>query len=417
MTALTGARRLLPALAVLLPVTLVACGGGDDGGRGRFVPPAEVAAASPFPATPVELAITPDPDTTQAPISTEIGTTVTKGEVTTVTLVADEGAEVTGRMRADGTSWVPDRPLEPSTDYTATVTATGAGGQTTTAETSFTTMAAPSRRTGTGLYLFDSQEYGVAMPVVVEFVQPIPEEARAGVQRRMFVTTDPPQPGVWHWVGDGRQAFYRAPEHWQPDTKINVRIALDGHPTGDGWYGDADRAATATIGSGLSIEVDNATKQMTVSGDEVDTRTMPVSLGKPSTPSSYGNMVVMSKEAKTVFDTYAELGPEEGYRADIAYALRLTWGGEFIHAAPWSVADQGVRNVSHGCVNLSMENASWLFGVVKVGDPVTVTGTEVRLAPGNGWTAWDMSWKEFAAGSALPVTGDLAETASATALV
>lgn len=47
------------------------------------------------------------------------------------------------------------------------------------------------------------------MPVVVEFLQPVPEEARAEVQRRLFVTTDPPQPGVWHWP-DGRQAFYRA---------------------------------------------------------------------------------------------------------------------------------------------------------------------------------------------------------------
>ncbi|HEY8533708.1 MAG TPA: L,D-transpeptidase, partial [Micromonospora sp.] len=80
----------------------------------------------------------------------------------------------------------------------------------------------------------------------------------------------------------------------------------------------------------------------------------------------------------------------------------LTWGGEFIHSAPWSVADQGVRNVSHGCVNLSPDNARWLFNQTKIGDPVTVKGTEVKLKHGNGWTDWNLSWEEYVKGSALP---------------
>jgi lipoprotein-anchoring transpeptidase ErfK/SrfK len=407
----TGGLRLLTTLAVLVPVGLVGC---DRVPAPRSAPTPDAVAPAPA-AVPPELTVTPTDGTTGATLSTEIGTGVTGGEITRVTLTAAGGTAVAGRMRADGTSWVPDRPLAPATGYTATVTATGAAGRSTTAGTSFTTMAAPGARTGTGLYLRSGQEYGVAMPVAVEFVEPVPERYRAGVQRRMFVTTRPPQPGVWHWVADGGQAFYRGPRHWQPGTAIEVRIALDGHPTGEDRYGDTDRVATATIGSALSIEIDNASKRMTVSGDEVATRTMPVSLGKPSTPSSYGRMVVMSREARTVFDTYAELGPA-GYRVEVAYALRLTWRGEFIHAAPWSVADQGVRNVSHGCVNMSTADAAWLYEVVKVGDPVTVTGTERRLEPGNGWTAWELTWEEFAAGSALPVPDDPASAAAATAL-
>jgi lipoprotein-anchoring transpeptidase ErfK/SrfK len=202
-------------------------------------------------------------------------------------------------------------------------------------------------------------------------------------------------------------AFYRAPEYWQPGTTLDVRIALDGHPTGDGRYGDIDRSATATIGSRVEIEVDNESKSMSVYEDGELLREMPVSLGKPSTPSSSGHMVVMSKEEETVFDTFDELGPEEGYRLDITYAMRLTWGGEFVHAAPWSVGDQGERNVSHGCVNLSTDNAKWVFDLAKIGDPVIVTGTERRLEHGNGWTAWDLSWEEFIEGSALPVPDEL----------
>ena len=395
-----GLLRLLVALMLLVAAT-AGCTGGDPA---RFVPPEP----SPTPTVPPPtVALTPTDGATDALISTEIGIE-TDGEISTVALSDESGDQVDGWLREDGSSWVPDRPLDPDTEYTATVTVANDAGLTATAQTSFTTMAAPSARTGTGLYLFDGNQYGVAMPVVVEFLQPVPEEYRAEVQKRMFVNTEPAQPGVWHWVGDGRQAFYRAPEYWQPGTTIDVRIALEGHPTGDGLYGDQDRSATVTIGRKLEMKVDNASKEMEVYQDGELLRTIPVSLGKPSTPSSYGNMVVMSKERETVFDTFDELGPEEGYRVDIEYAMRLTWGGEYIHAAPWSVADQGVRNVSHGCVNMSMENAAWLFERALIGDPVQVSGTERALAHGNGWTAWNLSWEEFVQGSALPVPDELA---------
>jgi lipoprotein-anchoring transpeptidase ErfK/SrfK len=389
-----------PATAALLLVVAIgvtAC----DGGR------ASSSWAEPTSTVPPPtLLLTPEDGATGELLSTEVGTR-TDGQISSVQLVSEDGDRIEGSMREDGSSWVPERPLEPTTGYTATVTSTGGSGLTTSDRTSFTTMAAPAPRTGTGLYLFDGGEYGVAMPVVVEFVRPVPPDARAGVQKRMFVTTDPPQPGVWHWVENGSQAFYRARGYWQPGTELDVRIALEGHPTGDGRYGDTDRSATATIGSRVELEVDNDRKSMTVIEDGEVTRTMPVSLGKASTPSSSGRMVVMTRERQTVFDTFDELGPGEGYRIDIEYALRLTWGGEFIHAAPWSVADQGERNVSHGCVNLSTRNARWLFGVVKVGDPVTVRGTGQELAQGNGWTAWDLSWEDFVAGSALPVPAEL----------
>jgi lipoprotein-anchoring transpeptidase ErfK/SrfK len=393
-------RKVIAAWAGLLVLALPACTGNDD--QRRSMAPA-VASTSP-PASPFDLAIIPERGTEGVPISTEIGTQVTGGSVTEVVLSTPAGDTVPGAMRDDDTAWVPDRPLQPSTTYTATVTATGSYGQEATAETTFTTMRAPDRRTGTGMYLFDDQVYGVGMPVVVEFLQPVPAEYRAGVERRMFVTTDPPQPGVWHWVGDGAQAFYRSRDYWQPGTTISVRLALDGHPTGDGLYGDADRRATVTIGERTEIEIDNATKQLSLYADGELVRTMPVSLGKASTPSSSGQMVIMTKERETVFDTFAELGPEEGYRIDIEYAMRLTWGGEFIHAAPWSVADQGVRNVSHGCINMSTSDAAWLFERAKIGDPVTVKGSERALEHGNGWTAWELSWKDFVAGSALPAT-------------
>jgi hypothetical protein len=57
---------------------------------------------------------------------------------------------------------------------------------------------------------------------------------------------------------------------------------------------------------------------------------------------------------------------------------------------------------------MSDANSHWLFDITHVGDPVTVKGTEVKLADGNGWTAWNESWPEFVKGSALPVPAELA---------
>jgi lipoprotein-anchoring transpeptidase ErfK/SrfK len=357
-------------------------------------------------ATPPALAITPAAGEKEVPISAEIGTQVTGGQVTAVTMTDDRGGRISGEMRPDGTSWVPAGPLAYKRGYTAEVVATGDSGKTTTRSTKFTTTDRPERRITSTLYFENGQTYGVAMPVTVSFAEEIPREARADVERRLFVSTDPPQPGVWHWNAGGRQVSYRAPQFWQPGTRIAVRAALDGLPIGTVGHGDADRSATAQIGGKVTLDIDNRTKQMSVFKDDRLARRIPVSLGKPSTPTSSGKMVIMEKHESTVFDTRGE--PNGGYVVTVSDAQRLTWGGEFIHAAPWSVGDQGSTNVSHGCTNVSSENAAWLMETTRVGDLVTITGTEVRLEPGNGWTVWDLDWADYVKGSALPVPSALA---------
>lgn len=389
--------------AVLVP--LGSCDTGDPAGFKQN--------AAPQPAPPAQtLELTPAAEQKDLPVSAEIGITVANASVRSVALADAKGRLLTGRMRPDNSAWIPDKPLEYKGRYSVTVTATD-GRRAITKSTSFTTMAEPPRQVGTGMYLFDDHTYGVAMPVVVEFSEQIPEKARAQVESRLFVTTTPAQPGVWHWMS-GRQVTYRAPEYWKPGTVLSVRAALKGVPMGEGRYGDDDRKATAKIaGEKLELIVKNSNKHIDVFRNGKKVKSMPVSLGKASTPSSSGTMVIMDKQESTIFDTTGE--PGDQYRVAIQYAQRLTWGGEFIHSAPWSVGDQGNRNVSHGCLNVSPSNAVWLFQNTHVGDPVTVKGTGVKLERGNGFTAWDLSWKEFVKGSALPVPQDLLEPVPAVA--
>ncbi|MET7962237.1 L,D-transpeptidase [Micromonospora zamorensis] len=351
---------------------------------------------------PPELTLTPDDRSRNVPLSAEVAVLVKGGTITAVRIADDKGMVVRAEPREGGSAWVPTVPLQPQRTYTAEVIATGDSGRTTTRTTTFTTMATPTKPQVTStLYFADNRTYGTAMPVTLAFDPPIAKAARADVQRRLFVTTNPPQPGVWSWLDDGSQVYYRAPDFWRPGTTISVRAGLRGLPIGRNRVGDADRTATSTIGRHVAIEVDNATKRMRVLRDGKLIRKIPVSLGKPSTPTSSGKMVIMEKHQRTTFDTRGE--PNGGYVVNVQDAQRLTWGGEFIHGAPWSVSDQGHRNVSHGCTNISAAAADWLMGVTQVGDLVTFTGTEVRLQPGNGWTAWNTSWDQFVKGSALPV--------------
>jgi lipoprotein-anchoring transpeptidase ErfK/SrfK len=390
-------RGALVVLALVGSVGLTAC--ADTAAKsGATVSQSE--AATRTAQGPFTLTIGPASGTKNLPISTEIDTRVTGGKVSTVTLNDDRGKAIAGAMRDDGTSWVPAQPLEFGRTYLATVTATGANGESQTKATSFTTMAPPKgTRVGSGLYLFTGVTYGAAMPVVVEFESDIPSSARASVERRLFVRSDPPQSGRWQWFG-ARQVLYRPADYWKPGTTLTVRSALAGHPIGKR-YGDMDRSAVAKIADRqIVLDVDNATKKMTVYKDGHVIRTLPVSLGKKSTPSSSGQMVIMEKSERTLFDTTDTDGPN-GYRIWIEYAQRLTWGGEFLHSAPWSVHDQGVRNVSHGCVNVSPTNAVWLYQLTLVGDPVIVRGTERTLQPGNGWTAWNVPWHRYGAGELL----------------
>ncbi|WP_406075766.1 Ig-like domain-containing protein [Micromonospora sp. NBC_01638] len=392
-----GRRRVFAAglLAVALAFTS-ACTDGDGGKPSSWHGGGE----SPAPKAAATIS-EPAADAKDVPASTGITFTTKDAVKTAVELKDAAGKAVEGTLAADGKTWLPAGALAYGTSYTATVTATGDDDRPATATSTFTTMAKPGNQVRVSSFLGDNQVIGVGMPLIVKFSRGIPQDYRDDVQRRMTVTSTPAQEGIWHWVSP-TEIRYRPKEFWKADSKVSYRVQAGGLPMGEGWYGRADLSVDVKIGPSVIMTVDNKTKRMTVTRNGAVIKTIPVSLGKKSTPSSSGTMVVIEKLRKTVFDTFEELGPEEGYRTKIDFAQRLTWGGEFIHAAPWSEGQQGSVNVSHGCVNVSMANGEWLFKNTQVGDPITVKGTERKLQNGNGWTDWNMSWDEYVKGSALP---------------
>lgn len=390
----------IAAVALLAGSVLLSSGCGHGAKSPSWQGGSPTAAPSPSPTLSTVAVVSPKADATGVVAVTDVKYTSEDPENTSVTVTDPAGEQVDGTLDKDEKVWRPAKALDYGTTYTVTVTGSEAEGKSGTTTSLFTTMKQPTKVIRVTSFLGDGQTVGVGMPVIIKFSRTIPEKYRAEVERRMTVTATPAQEGTWHWIS-GTEVHYRPKVYWKAYSKVFYKAQLTGVPLGDGYYGRSDVTVDFKIGRSFVMNVTNSNKQMTVKQDGKLIKTLPVSLGKPSTPSWSGTMLIIEKQRHTVFDTTDELGPEEGYRTEIDFAQRITWSGSFIHAAPWSEGKQGKVNVSHGCVNVSEAMGEWLFGKTMIGDPVTVSGTEVKLKNGNGWTDWNMTWDQYKQGSYL----------------
>jgi lipoprotein-anchoring transpeptidase ErfK/SrfK len=134
-------------------------------------------------------------------------------------------------------------------------------------------------------------------------------------------------------------------------------------------------------------------------------RTIPITTGKAGFTTRSGVKVIIekfrSKQMNSETVGIAQDDPEYYNIDDVEYAMRLTYSGEFIHAAPWSVGSQGYANVSHGCTGMSTANAAWLYSFSKRGDVVEYTGTDRWMTFGNGYGDWNVPFADYRGGSAL----------------
>ena len=202
------------------------------------------------------------------------------------------------------------------------------------------------------------QVVGVGHPVLVGYTGPVDD--RAAIERAITVTTSRPLDGQFTWLTD-RLVEWTPRSFWPAHTTVGVRVG--GIKT------------DFTTGAAVVSVADISAHTFTVSIDDQVVREMPASMGKAGFETPRGTFTALEKQRTVVFDSRTigiPLNDPEGYLIDGQYAVRVTWGGVYVHSAPWSVGSQGSANVSHGCINLSPENAEWYFNTVQVGDPVIV---------------------------------------------
>jgi lipoprotein-anchoring transpeptidase ErfK/SrfK len=240
------------------------------------------------------------------------------------------------------------------------------------------------------------------MPVVVQFDVAVTD--RAEIERHLSVESQPAQPGTWHWISE-HEVHWRPKSYWRPGTEVTVHADINGVDAGNGIYGQLDRTSSFTVGDALIMEIDVDAHTMQVSRNGQVLRTMPISAGKPGFTTRSGVKVIIEKHRYKDMDAattgISERDAEYYNIENVEYAQRVTYSGEFIHAAPWSVGSQGSANVSHGCIGMSTEDAAWLYSMTSRGDVVDVVGSDRPMEPTNGYGDWNVAWADYRAGSAL----------------
>lgn len=330
-----------------------------------------------------------------APITVQ----ASEGQLTNVVINKANGSPVKGKMSPDGTTWVSGESLGYNRTYTVQANARGVGGDSV-RTVSFTTQA-PNNLTQAYLTPGDGETVGVGQPVAVKFDEPIPN--RKVAQDAIKVTTDPPVQGAFYWISDS-EVRWRPKDYWQPGTKVDVAVNTYGIDLGDGLFGQENVRSKFTIGRKMIATADDNTKQVTFSRDGKVVRTMPTSMGKGDTPTDNGIYLVSDKFDNMIMDssTYGvPVGSPDGYRTPVDYATRMSYSGIFFHSAPWSMWAQGNTNTSHGCLNLSPDDALWVMQQTLRGDPVVVKNTSGGTLPGtDGLGDWNIPWNVWSKGNA-----------------
>ncbi|MER6096014.1 Ig-like domain-containing protein [Streptomyces sp. NPDC001728] len=336
----------------------------------------------------------------------------TQGVLADITVTDHRGRRVAGAPSADGSRWTSAAPLPAGSRFAARLVverADPAGTLRHVARLDFRTVAAPAGdRLTVAFGPDDGGTYGVGQPVTAELSHPVPAsapEARRVVERALEVRTEPHVDGSWYWV-DSATLHYRPRHYWHPRTTVRVRSGLEGAWITGGLYGGRSKPLTFTTGARIEAVTDIAAHEMTVSRDGSLLRTLPVTTGKAGYRTRGGTKVVLGKEPMVRMrgDSIGiARGSSDFYDLKVLWATRVTWSGEYLHAAPWSLDAQGSENVSHGCTGMSTEDAAWLFGTVREGDLVrVVNGYGAPMTPfDNGFGDWNLSWPEWRRGSAF----------------
>ncbi|RIJ77705.1 L,D-transpeptidase [Nakamurella silvestris] len=348
-----------------------------------------------------------------------VSVSVSDGTLVSLTMTNGEGTVVKGSLSADKKSWDLGEDLGYGKTYTVTGKAKGANGKTVAVTGSYQTVS-PAEEITTSISPGDGATVGIAQPVIVRFGF-TPEDPDA-ILKSMKITTTPKVEGAWAWIthdGDDSPSLdWRPKNYWPAGTKVHVESNIYGVKFNDSYYGGDNVTSDFTIGRSQVVYADARTYQIIVKqgctkmNDPASctktVATFPASYGmgddpdsryglKPQFVTRSGIHVVLDKQTEVKMQLPGYYEPTMEY-----FAVRISDNGEFIHQNAATVDQQGVRNVSHGCINLSPESAEAYYNSAIIGDPVEVIGTSVKLSAADGdLYEWAIPWKTWLSMSTL----------------
>ncbi len=334
------------------------------------------------------------------PWSSPLTLSVADGTMRSVVAAGPDGP-LAGRLTATG--WTSTGRLFPSTTYRLTSVVVDADGKVTSVARTATTQPAVNVLHAT--LSPDGVVVGVGAPVIVTFDHAVKSSAaRAAVLRRLTVTAVPSVAGAWRWM-DSYEVHYRGPSYWAAGSKVTVNADLRGlNLPGTGTWGTTStRTASFSTGDALVSTVDVTAHTMTVRRNGAVLKTVNVSTGRDKYPTKGGVHLVLLMEKEHLYDSSTvgiPIKSPDGYLETLPWSVRISNGGAFVHANPATVRFQGRLNVSHGCVNLSLADAAWYFGVTRRGDVVDVIHAAVGPNEDDaGMQDWNMPFSQWKTGN------------------
>jgi len=387
------------AAAVAISLLATACSGGASS-PGQTKAQASAAASASAKAHAAALArdlkITPANGSRGIEPSGGISVTAVKGKVTDVT-VRTSGDAVSGSLSDDGKTWHSARNLNVSQSYTVTATGTAPSGEKITTTSTFRTLT-PAQTFHTQIFEGYHRTYGVGMPILLTFSQPVTN--KAAVERSLELTTSKPVIGAWYWDGD-EHLYFRPRDYWPAYTTVSFTAHLNGVEGAKGVYGAANLTQTFDIGRALIAVASTTTHRTQIYLNGKLAHRWPISTGRASLPTPDGTYLSVEKANPVRMVGGGARGSAGYYNELVNYAVRFTFSGDYYHSAPWSVVNQGTSNVSHGCVNLPPGAAVTYYNMSIPGDPITVTASTAAGKWDDGWTMWFLPWSKYLKGSAL----------------
>ena len=205
--------------------------------------------------------------------------------------------------------------------------------------------------------------------------------------------------GAWYFEtssaekGYPVEAHYRLQNYWPAHATIHIDLKTKGVSAGSRLAYDDSLTLDFTTGAANIATVDDSTHQITVSSDGQPHGTYPVSLGAANTPTRRGIKVIMEKGKSICMSGpgYSECG--------VKYTQRLTYDGEYLHAAPWNTGNIGRADSSNGCTNMLTKDALTLYNFLEIGDVVmypNASGGKMQL--GQGYGDWNVPWGQWRTG-------------------
>ncbi len=253
----------------------------------------------------------------------------------------------------------------------------------------------------------DGVTYGVGMPIIAYFSKKI-SDAKAFSDATKVTVNDTPVQGAWYfeysaaYKGYPIEAHYRLPAYWPAHAKVHMDLPINGLSAGAGLAFDDSLTLDFATGAKNISTVDDATHTITVTSDDKVWGRFPVSLGATITPTARGTKVIMEKYKSVCMSGNPPNGPAY-HECGVKFAQRLTYGGEYLHAAPWNTYNIGHGvDSSNGCTNLYTTDAQKLYSFLGIGDVVLYPNANgPRMKLGDGYGDWNVPWSQWQTGGIL----------------